>query len=97
MKQKTIMLLLLVCTLATHAQVVLYSEIHFGGTGVSFSVGNHRFADMNVARFPYNGLSSFSIPAGYPVIFLRMIILLENPLVPLHLLHGSVLNGMTSE
>jgi len=69
MKQKTIMLLLLVCTLATHAQVVLYSDINYGGTATSFPVGNYRLADMNAAGFPDDGLSSFSVPPGYQITF----------------------------
>lgn len=63
------MLLLLVCTLATRAQVVLYSDINYGGTAISFPAGNYRLADMNAAGFPDDAISSFSMPAGYQITF----------------------------
>ncbi len=43
------MLLLLFCTLATRAQVVFYSDINYGGTAISFPVGNYTLANMNTA------------------------------------------------
>lgn len=61
------MLLLLFCTLATRAQVVFYSDINYGGTAVSFPVGNYTLANMNAAGFPDDALSSFYLPAGYQI------------------------------
>src|SRR3954468_8521247 len=69
MKHTTLMLLLLICMLSARAQAVLYNDLNYGGTAVSFPAGNYRLADMNAAGFPDDAVSSFAIPAGYQVTF----------------------------
>ncbi|HEY1201127.1 MAG TPA: hypothetical protein VGE79_09110, partial [Niastella sp.] len=66
-------LFLLICMLSgihlARAQAVLYTDINYGGTAVSFPVGNYRLADMNAAGFPDDAVSSFTLPAGYQLTF----------------------------
>lgn len=66
-------LFLLICMLSGihlgSAQAVLYADVNYGGTAVSFPVGNYRLADMNAAGFPDDAISSFTLPAGYQVTF----------------------------
>jgi hypothetical protein len=69
MKHTTLMLLLLISMLSASAQAVLYNDVNYGGTAVSFPVGNYRLADMNAAGFPDDAVSSFALPAGYQVTF----------------------------
>jgi hypothetical protein len=69
MKHTTLMLLLLIAMLSARAQAVLYTDVNYGGTAVSFPVGNYRLADMNAAGFPDDAISSFTLPAGYQLTF----------------------------
>lgn len=67
MKYTTLTLLLLCSMLCAYAQAVLYNDVNYGGTAVSFPVGNYRLADMNAGGFPDDAISSFTLPPGYQI------------------------------